>query len=142
MGRKMCLDTTRVVLTENDKRREVIKTLLFCLDLIKCLSCDECSCLCSGECETQQRINAVGLLIERLENDKRSLTIKKGEKMTRKSKERLKPCPFCGGEKNVDDEGDINTKGEFVECTHCGASGPRHYADNKEAIKAWNGRGL
>lgn len=69
--KKMFLDTRWTVLTDEQKRTEIIETLSFCLDLIKCLSCDECSNLCSDECETQQAINKVDLLTERLNNETR-----------------------------------------------------------------------
>ena len=60
----------------------------------------------------------------------------------------LKPCPFCGGEAELQHERD-NFSWAFiyssVRCTKCGAKGERFMqspkiASGKEAAKAWNRR--
>ena len=51
-------------------------------------------------------------------------------------KEKLKPCPFCGGKalSSTDGEG-----GHTVFCTSCKVE-TNIYADGRTAIKAWNRR--
>ena len=48
--------------------------------------------------------------------------------------EKLKPCPFCGGEaKLIDDDW------SYVICTKCGIH-PYHRISLKDAIEEWNNR--
>ena len=59
--------------------------------------------------------------------------------------ERLKPCPFCGGEAHLDNEYDYDA---FVSCSFCGAKGKTFILDvllDEEdirtlAVHAWNRR--
>lgn len=51
-------------------------------------------------------------------------------------KEKLKPCPFCGGKPYVEKDTEDNMT---VDCQECFASGPFSYTE-EEAIKAWNRR--
>ncbi len=52
----------------------------------------------------------------------------------------LKPCPFCGGKADYDN----NESGlEWVYCTECGATGESFWMSidvTDQAIKAWNNR--
>ena len=55
--------------------------------------------------------------------------------------EKLKPCPFCGGEAKLRNEGSCS----FVKCKNCGAeAGLVHisaeYCANEKAAEAWNRR--
>ena len=55
--------------------------------------------------------------------------------------EKLKPCPFCGGEAKLRNEGCCI----FVKCKNCGAeAGLVHisaeYCANEKAAEAWNRR--
>jgi len=55
--------------------------------------------------------------------------------------DKLKPCPFCGGEGCVQEhvfKGLTNTYG--VVCLDCGAEIRQFYRTEEEAIKAWNRR--
>ena len=57
--------------------------------------------------------------------------------MTNKEKDKLKPCPFCGGEARL-----ITTKEApeaWVECNICGASSEFKPVE-ENAIKCWNSR--
>ena len=47
--------------------------------------------------------------------------------------EKLKPCPFCGGEAK------INKREYSIECTRCSAYMGYFYT-KQEAIEAWNRR--
>lgn len=49
---------------------------------------------------------------------------------------KLKPCPFCGGEADLQES---LCAGWFVEC-ECGATSRIAYDSKKEAIEAWNRR--
>lgn len=55
----------------------------------------------------------------------------------------LKPCPFCGGEADISDEG-IGTEPEryWAYCSNpaCFVEGTAAYATEAEAIAAWNSR--
>jgi Lar family restriction alleviation protein len=58
--------------------------------------------------------------------------------------DKLKPCPFCGGQGKLDTwairEGDYSVK---VRCTTCEASGPAFaetWANPERAVPAWNRR--
>lgn len=57
--------------------------------------------------------------------------------------EELKPCPFCGGEADVIDEGK-GTEPEryWAYCgnVNCFVEGTSAYATEREAIEAWNTR--
>ena len=60
------------------------------------------------------------------------------------AKEKLKPCPFCGGEiirEHQQYHGEIELVGKLYQlfCVHCGGS-VRGLKNYKEAIKAWNRR--
>ncbi len=52
--------------------------------------------------------------------------------------EKLKPCPFCGGKAELDEDYDSGNI-FWVFCTRCGISTDTDYV-SKEAIKAWNRR--
>ena len=57
----------------------------------------------------------------------------------------LKPCPFCGGAgEREDDEVEQDTSvPEFawIQCRRCGATGPRiHLSDDGTPEDAWNRR--
>lgn len=62
--------------------------------------------------------------------------------------EKLKPCPFCGGEAELQygGRGDRESAGmSFVRCKGCCAIGKkfevsRKYSSDEEAIEAWNRR--
>ena len=62
--------------------------------------------------------------------------------------ENLKPCPFCGGEGVLKDEGhqDIQHMGDdwFVRCQTCGANvaNSQHRRTAALATDAWNRRAL
>jgi len=54
--------------------------------------------------------------------------------------EELKPCPFCGGVAEIQDETTgIRTTIYFVECLNCVAGTQWEYK-KENAIKAWNTR--
>jgi len=52
--------------------------------------------------------------------------------------DKLKPCPFCGGEGCVQVNGLTNTYG--VVCLDCFAETQPFWQTEKEAIDAWNRR--
>lgn len=61
--------------------------------------------------------------------------------------DRLKPCPFCGGEARVEEHkfwNDItrsfDIKTYSVVCDECSSTSFQHYRIKQEAIKAWNTR--
>ena len=63
--------------------------------------------------------------------------------------EKLKKCPFCGGQVKIDNIGDKKENIYMIECDVCGAalSFASHTADGwychateDETIKAWNRR--
>ena len=63
--------------------------------------------------------------------------------------EKLKECPFCGGQVKIDNIGDKKENIYMIECDVCGAalSFASHTADGwychaaeDETIKAWNRR--
>lgn len=54
------------------------------------------------------------------------------------SKEKLKPCPFCGEKRNLYPESYVTGKWQ-VECLICRASGG-NCVKEANAIKAWNRR--
>jgi len=50
---------------------------------------------------------------------------------------KLKPCPFCGGKAEYDN----NDRGaEWIYCTECGATSSMKRIGTNEAIEAWNKR--
>ena len=56
--------------------------------------------------------------------------------------EKLKPCPFCGGEAYLEPASDTPS---IVICMKCGARGKwfevsKHYCSDEKAIEAWNRR--
>ena len=54
--------------------------------------------------------------------------------------EKLKPCPFCGGEaKLIDPYVSTNRWAYFIECQNCKAT-KGYYQNKKVAINAWNTR--
>ena len=55
--------------------------------------------------------------------------------------EMLKPksCPFCGYGLSRRDDLDFYEGAFMMQCSHCGARGPRHVIPN-EAISKWNTR--
>ncbi len=55
---------------------------------------------------------------------------------------KLKPCPFCGGEAKMLEEYDvmIGKTYYFVECTECTGTIFSGEINEKEAIEAWNRR--
>ena len=62
--------------------------------------------------------------------------------------ESLKPCPFCGGEAELQYGGNGSREAagmSFVRCKGCGAIGQkfevcRRYSSDEKAIEAWNRR--
>jgi len=58
----------------------------------------------------------------------------------------IKPCPFCGGEAEMDTTTKIIKGGKarheifWVKCSECGARVPRYNRTAEEAIKIWNTR--
>ena len=52
--------------------------------------------------------------------------------------DKLKPCPFCGGEAYV--WLNLETDNYDVECLECGCDFQQHYGCVDEAIEAWNRR--
>lgn len=55
--------------------------------------------------------------------------------------EKLKACPFCGGEaERVDIEDGENIGGSFVHCTECDASGNIEFGFKENFISNWNRR--
>ncbi len=60
---------------------------------------------------------------------------------------RVKPCPFCGGEKIMIRFGE-KQGWRFAQCTSCGAAGPEirpgkretGYEADQQAAEAWNKR--
>lgn len=57
------------------------------------------------------------------------------------SEEKLKPCPFCGGEAILKTNHGFNKEviSSFTYCEECGVA-TRSYALEKTAIEAWNRR--
>ena len=62
-------------------------------------------------------------------------------------KQRLKPCPFCGGEAYTEGSGGFmsdNVPQRWIECSKCGASicfrGTDTIKVEKLVMKAWNRR--
>ena len=51
------------------------------------------------------------------------------------SDERIKPCPFCGGEAEM-----MGYKRYWVACMECGAERAGAHETKAEAIKTWNTR--
>ena len=51
---------------------------------------------------------------------------------------KLKPCPFCGGEAELYEDGIFS--GAFVYCKKCGTL-KGYYLETEKAIEAWNRRG-
>ncbi|MCK4983705.1 MAG: Lar family restriction alleviation protein [Victivallaceae bacterium] len=56
--------------------------------------------------------------------------------MSKKKKEKLKPCPFCGSE-NLTINHDYYPS--WISCEGCGSLGPED-EDTQEAEKKWNTR--
>ena len=86
-------------------------------------------------------INGITYSIKNLEDffETEIKMIAEGEKITQK----IKPCPFCGGEgrlQAVITESRINQDDYFVKCRECGASTMKYFFEQKEAIAAWNRR--
>lgn len=86
-------------------------------------------------------INGITYSIKNLEDffETEIKMIAEGEKITQK----IKPCPFCGGEgrlQAVITESRINQDDYFVKCRECGASTMKYFSKQKEAIAAWNRR--
>lgn len=54
--------------------------------------------------------------------------------------DKLKPCPFCGGEANLYSAGLTITKIYAVACMKCKVQYPPIFADEDMAIEAWNKR--
>lgn len=59
--------------------------------------------------------------------------------------EKLKPCPFCGGEAEISKEQFDDKDTSYVMCKKCAARGEfffvsAKYASNEKAVKAWNRR--
>lgn len=54
--------------------------------------------------------------------------------------EKLKPCPFCGGEAKV--FGNYDDSDYHVNCTNdeCGCYWVNYYKTKEEAVEAWNRR--
>lgn len=48
----------------------------------------------------------------------------------------LKPCPFCGGEANIQSF----PNNHRVHCFSCEASTKRYFSEKEEAVEAWNRR--
>ena len=63
--------------------------------------------------------------------------IKKSEAILNAGKEKLKPCPFCGGEAELE----INGLYWDVNCKRCLANvGAYKCYNKKQAVEAWNKR--
>ena len=56
-----------------------------------------------------------------------------------KDEEKLKPCPFCGGEAEIEPEG-ITACGYWLKCKKCGIEQPAPYERVQDAILVWNRR--
>ena len=55
--------------------------------------------------------------------------------------EKLKPCPFCGGEAVLEDLGGCEMSGRFfVRCSKCDIAQDNLWATKQTAIKRWNRR--
>ena len=57
--------------------------------------------------------------------------------------EKLKPCPFCGGEAEMQITILYNLKANslhFIHCGKCWSSTFQYFSKKEEAIKAWNTR--
>ena len=58
----------------------------------------------------------------------------------KENKTELKPCPFCGGEAEIVDTGDLYGHCEYsVSCTSCNCN-TDWLTNKKEAVQAWNKR--
>lgn len=60
----------------------------------------------------------------------------KVEESSSREHETLKPCPFCGGEAEIE----RYTTKPYVACSECGCSMPDRHQSETEAIAAWNTR--
>ena len=58
------------------------------------------------------------------------------------TKEKLKPCPFCGGRGQHKDGFSDGWSFDYVECFDCGARTNEFYGGSSKAIEAWNRREL
>lgn len=61
------------------------------------------------------------------------------------SEDRMKPCPFCGGEAEridipTDDEMDENAGGSCIQCNRCAASTALHFDRKENLVSSWNDR--
>lgn len=59
--------------------------------------------------------------------------------------ERLKPCPFCGGEAErhtIGDEEPSNRGGDVICCPDCGASSHVEFGRKENLVSLWNRRAL
>ena len=52
----------------------------------------------------------------------------------------LKPCPFCGGEAEVQNDWSDIGKYYWVACTECSANTKDYEYNQDEAIETWNRR--
>ena len=59
-----------------------------------------------------------------------------------KMKDKLKPCPFCGGKAKVIEEYDcmIGKNAYFIECCNCRATFYNGNANKNKEIEKWNRR--
>ena len=64
--------------------------------------------------------------------------IKKSEAILNAGKEKLKPCPFCGGEATANESSWRGWWHGWVICKNCGATIDK--PTKKETIEAWNKR--
>ena len=76
-------------------------------------------------------------------HDELALRIQEAAKLIREieesqDEEKLKPCPFCGGEA-VYPEG-LTVGGYWITCSKCGIEQGHGYMTQEEAIAAWNRR--
>ena len=59
------------------------------------------------------------------------------------SDEKLKPCPFCGGEAKrftIGDDEPNNAGGDCIGCTKCGASSHVEFGRKENLVSRWNTR--
>lgn len=55
--------------------------------------------------------------------------------------EKLKPCPFCGGEAVLEDLGSYGVVGRYyIHCSKCEIAQDNLWATKQTAIKRWNKR--
>lgn len=57
--------------------------------------------------------------------------------------EKLKPCPFCGGDAvlhSVTDEHELDNGGSFIECLFCKASSAMVFGEKTTLVERWNKR--